>query len=58
MTDEQRDEFHERMEFVLGEIARGRVDNGRPLASEVCRRMARDVLSMFGVEWPVKEKVA
>jgi hypothetical protein len=42
----------ERMAFVLGEIARGRCDNGRPLAAETSRQMARTVLDMIGLGWP------
>jgi hypothetical protein len=42
----------ERMAFVLGEIARGRCDNGRPLAAETSRQMARTVLDMAGLGWP------
>lgn len=40
------------MAFVLGEIARGRIDNGRPLAAETSRQMARTVLGMVGLGWP------
>lgn len=46
----------ERMHFVLGEIARGRCDNGRPLAAEVSRQMARDVLVMLELGWPYGRK--
>jgi hypothetical protein len=42
----------ERMAYVLGEIARGRCDNGRPLAAETSRQMARTVLDMAGLGWP------
>lgn len=42
----------ERMAFVLGEIARGRVDNGRPLNAETSRQMARTVLTMLELGWP------
>ena len=41
----------ERMKFLLGEIARGRFDNGRPLAAEVSRQMARDVLLICDLSW-------
>jgi len=42
----------ERMAFVLGEIARGRADNGRPLNAETSRQMARTVLTMLELGWP------
>lgn len=45
-------EHLERAIFVLGEIARGRVDNGRPLAAETARQMARDVLGHCNRNWP------
>ena len=48
----------ERMAFVLGEIARGRCDNGRPLAAETSRQMARTVLDMTGLGWPYCRAVA
>jgi hypothetical protein len=37
---------------VVGEIARGRKDNGRPLAAETARQMAREVLDELGFVWP------
>lgn len=46
------EETVDRMKFVLQEIARGRCDNGRPLAAEIARQMARHVLSTYGIEWP------
>lgn len=46
---------HNRMVEVLGEIARGRKDNGRPLAAETSRQMARGVMIELGVCWPPKE---
>lgn len=49
MTDWEK---MERMAFVLGEIARGRADNGRPLAAETSRQMARNVLSALDLGWP------
>lgn len=42
----------ERMVFVLGEIARGRSDCGRPLAAETSRQMAREVLGHCNRTWP------
>lgn len=45
-------EKFERMAFVLGEIARGRVDTDHPLAAEVSRQMARDVLGRIELGWP------
>ncbi len=48
------EEALERFVFVLGEIARGRCDCGRPLAAETSRQMARDVLSYYGAQWPKK----
>ncbi len=35
---------HNRFVEVLGKIAHGRMDNGRPLAAETARQLARDVL--------------
>ena len=35
---------HNRFAEVLGQIAHGRTDCGRPLAAEIARQMARDVL--------------
>ena len=46
-------EAQERFTFVLGEIARGRCDNARPLAAEVSRQMAREVLGRHSLEWPM-----
>lgn len=37
---------------VLGKIARGRTDCGRPIAAETARQMARDVMLECGVHWP------
>lgn len=45
---------HNKFVEVLGKIARGREDNGRPLAAEVVRQMARDVMLECGVHWPQK----
>ena len=42
---------------VLGEIARGRKDNGRPLAAETARQMAREVLDEQGFRWPSGEQI-
>lgn len=41
---------------VLGEIARGRKDNGRPLAAETARQMARNVLDEQGFKWPAHQE--
>lgn len=41
-----------RFAATLGEIARGRRDNGRPLAAETSRQMARRVLDEQGFTWP------
>lgn len=49
-------EVLDRFEFVLGEIARGRCDCGRPLAAETSRQMAREVLSRHGYDWPKSER--
>ena len=51
-SDAMRDEAPEHFVYVLGEIARGRCDNDRPLAAETSRQMARHVLSLYNVEWP------
>lgn len=40
---------HNRFADVLGQIAHGRTDNGRPIAAETVRQMARDVLIECGV---------
>ena len=53
MTDWEK---FERMAFVMGEIARGRVDNGRPLGGETSRQMARHVLELIGLGWPYCRK--
>lgn len=45
----------EMMAKVLGEIARGRKDNGRPLAAETSRQMARECLDYLDLEWPKSE---
>lgn len=45
-----------RYQFVLGEIARGRCDNGRPLAAEIARQMARHVLDTYGRPWPARQQ--
>ena len=36
---------------VLCKIAHGRTDNGRPLAGETARQLARDMLVEHGVNW-------
>ena len=53
MTDLEK---FERIAFVLGEIARGRCDDGRPLAAETSRQMARTVLTMLALGWPYDRK--
>lgn len=45
---------HNRFVEVLGKIARGREDNGRPLAAETARQLARDVMVECEVHWPQK----
>jgi hypothetical protein len=45
-----------RMGEVLGQIARGRADNGRPLAAETSRQLAREVLTELGLSWPQGNK--
>lgn len=47
---------HNRFVEALGRIARGRSDNGRPLAAEIARQMAREVMDECGVHWPVGDK--
>ena len=42
--------------YVLGEIARGRCDNGRPLAAEESRQMAREALLRCNLTWPETER--
>jgi hypothetical protein len=41
---------HNRFVEVLRQIARGRIDNGRPLAADTARQMARDVLVDCGIK--------
>ncbi|WP_398470950.1 hypothetical protein, partial [Tardiphaga sp.] len=41
-----------RMAESLGQIARGRSDNGRPLAAENARQIARNVLIELDLTWP------
>lgn len=41
---------------VLGKIARGRADCGRPLAGETSRQLAREVMHECGVAWPAHER--
>lgn len=41
-----------RMQGTLQVIARGRPDNGRPLAAETARQLARSALIECGVDWP------
>lgn len=36
---------------TLRKIARGRTDNGRPMASERARQIAREALIEWGVQW-------
>lgn len=47
---------HNRFVEVLGQIARGRPDNGRPIAAEKARQMAREVMDECGVHWPAGGK--
>lgn len=50
--------LQERLEcltYVMGEIARGRFDNGRPLAAETSRQMAREAMGRLGLGWPVQQ---
>lgn len=42
---------HNQMAIALAEIARGRDDNGRPLAAEDARQKARSVLIDCGLDW-------
>ena len=54
LAEARGNDLVERMTCVLGEIARGRSDNGRPLAAETSRQLARDCLSRLGLGWPVR----
>jgi hypothetical protein len=47
---------HNKFLEVLGKIARGREDCGRPLGGETARQMARDVMIECGVRWPAGER--
>lgn len=42
---------HNRFVEALSKIAHGRTDNGRPLAAETSRQMAREVMVECGVQW-------
>lgn len=52
--EETIDAFATVAEFsrVLGLIAQGRLDCGRPLAAETARQMAREALHAAGRSWP------
>lgn len=39
------------MKATLQRIARGRLDNGRPLAAETVRQAARNLLQEMGERW-------
>lgn len=52
MSDEEKLEM---MLFVLGEIARGRMDNGNPLGGETSRQMAREAFGRCGLDWPQRD---
>lgn len=41
---------------TLQQIARGRPDNGRPLAAEDARQFAREALIKVGLRWPSNSK--
>jgi hypothetical protein len=43
---------------VLGEIARGRKDCGKPLNAEEARQLARTTLMSLGRMWPQNSKAA
>jgi hypothetical protein len=45
------DAFEDDTRQVLKEIALGRKDCGRPLAAEVARQKAREVLTKHGIGW-------
>lgn len=42
---------HNALAITLSQIARGRPDNGRPLAAEPARQLARDALTAVGLDW-------
>lgn len=42
---------HNALAVALSKIARGRPDNGRPLAAEYSRQLAREVISGLGMDW-------
>jgi len=42
---------HNELAVTLSKIARGRADNGRPLAAETSRQLARDTLVALGLDW-------
>lgn len=45
-----------KMGEALGQIARGRPDNGGPIAAEDARQIARNVLTELGLSWPKQER--
>lgn len=42
---------HNALALTLSKIARGRADNGRPIAAEMARQFARDTLTELGLDW-------
>jgi hypothetical protein len=56
MSEFLRQAVIDRFVEVLGQIARGRADGGRPLAGEDARQMAREALIACGYGWPKQER--
>lgn len=42
---------------ALSKIANGRTDNGRPLAAEISRQLARVTLTSIGVSWTFEKHI-
>lgn len=57
ITDQTTAEV-DRYRDILAAIARGRTDNGRPLAGARAQTMARAILAEWGRDWPVADQEA
>jgi hypothetical protein len=42
---------HNALAVALSQIAQGRPDNGRPIAAEAARQLARETLTSIGLDW-------
>lgn len=48
---------HNILAVAISKIAKGRLDNGRPLGGEAARQIARDALIECGMDWTQVLKV-